>query len=191
MNGLFIAEQDARDLAEGIVTLANDPALRSRMSEANRQKYANYYNIEHYGQRVAAVFDELLSRQRGVGEELYKVCNRHLIARAQPARNRLQPFGCRCDLAAMPHIHSGHVTPAPHQRIHLEQPAPHIQRQRIWVGHFLIAAFRSMSAQHRRCTWHCLQRRLSFLPMRERRARRYNAAAREGCEKFGPMILTA
>jgi glycosyltransferase involved in cell wall biosynthesis len=64
VNGLFVAEQDARDLAEKIVTLANDPALRARMSAANKQKYANYYTVEHYGQRMAAVFDELFSRQK-------------------------------------------------------------------------------------------------------------------------------
>jgi len=64
VNGLFVAEQDANDLAEKIVTLANDPALRARMSEANKQKYANYYTIEHYGQRMAAVFDELVARHR-------------------------------------------------------------------------------------------------------------------------------
>jgi glycosyltransferase involved in cell wall biosynthesis len=64
VNGLFVAEQDAKDLAEKIVALANDPVLRARMSEANKQKYASYYTIEHYGQRMAAVFDELLSRRK-------------------------------------------------------------------------------------------------------------------------------
>jgi glycosyltransferase involved in cell wall biosynthesis len=64
VNGLFVAEQDAQDLAEKIVTLANDPALRARMSEANKQKYANYYTIAHYGQRMVTVFDELLARNR-------------------------------------------------------------------------------------------------------------------------------
>jgi glycosyltransferase involved in cell wall biosynthesis/GT2 family glycosyltransferase len=63
-NGLFVTEQDAADLAEKIVTLANDPALRTRMSEANKKKYANFYTVEHYGQRMAAVFDELLSRRK-------------------------------------------------------------------------------------------------------------------------------
>jgi len=66
VNGLFVAEQDARDLAEKIVTLANDPSLRARMSEANKQKYANFYTIEHYGQRMAAVFDELVARKKRV-----------------------------------------------------------------------------------------------------------------------------
>jgi glycosyltransferase involved in cell wall biosynthesis/GT2 family glycosyltransferase len=66
VNGLFVAEQNPGDLAEKIVTLANDPALRARMAEANRRKYASFYTVEHYGQRMAAVFDELLARrQRG------------------------------------------------------------------------------------------------------------------------------
>ena len=64
VNGLFVAEKDAADLAEKILTLAGDPALRARMGEANRQKYASYYTVEHYGQRMAAVFDELLARRQ-------------------------------------------------------------------------------------------------------------------------------
>jgi glycosyltransferase involved in cell wall biosynthesis/GT2 family glycosyltransferase len=64
VNGLFVTEQDAADLAEKIVTLAKDPSLRARMGEANRQKYANFYTVEHYGQRMAAVFDELLARHK-------------------------------------------------------------------------------------------------------------------------------
>jgi glycosyltransferase involved in cell wall biosynthesis/GT2 family glycosyltransferase len=72
VNGLFVAEQDAADLAEKIVALANDPALRARMSEANKQKYASFYTVEHYGQRMAAVFDELLSRHGRTGRQLEK-----------------------------------------------------------------------------------------------------------------------
>jgi glycosyltransferase involved in cell wall biosynthesis len=64
VNGLFVAEQNPGDLAEKIVTLANDPAFRARMAEANRQKYASFYTVEHYGQRMATVFDELLARQK-------------------------------------------------------------------------------------------------------------------------------
>jgi len=68
VNGLFVAEQDPADLAEKIIALANDPALRARMSATNKQKYANTYTIEHYGQRMAAVFDELVARSKRVGE---------------------------------------------------------------------------------------------------------------------------
>ena len=64
VNGLFVAEQDPADLAEKIITLARDPALRARMSAANKQKYADNYTIEHYGQRMAAVFDELVARRK-------------------------------------------------------------------------------------------------------------------------------
>jgi glycosyltransferase involved in cell wall biosynthesis/GT2 family glycosyltransferase len=64
VNGLFVAEQDARDLADKIITLAADPALRARMGEANRRKYESFYTVEHYGKRMAAVFDELLRSTR-------------------------------------------------------------------------------------------------------------------------------
>ena len=64
VNGLFVAEQNPGDLAEKIVALANDPALRARMAKANRRKYAGFYTVEHYGQRMAAVFEELLARQK-------------------------------------------------------------------------------------------------------------------------------
>jgi hypothetical protein len=46
---------------------ARDPALRARISEANKQKCASFYTIEHDGQRMAAVFDELLSRRKRGG----------------------------------------------------------------------------------------------------------------------------
>jgi len=38
------------------------------VSEANKQKYADFYTVEHYGQRMAAVFDELLSRRKLAGQ---------------------------------------------------------------------------------------------------------------------------
>jgi glycosyltransferase involved in cell wall biosynthesis len=68
VNGLFVAEQDPKDLAEKIIALANDPALRARMGEANKQKYASGFTIEHYGQRMASVFDELMSRRKRAGK---------------------------------------------------------------------------------------------------------------------------
>ncbi|HUJ71167.1 MAG TPA: glycosyltransferase [Verrucomicrobiae bacterium] len=64
VNGLFVAEQDPADLAEKILTLAGDPALRARMGEANRRKYAASYTVESYGQRMTAVFEELLARRK-------------------------------------------------------------------------------------------------------------------------------
>jgi hypothetical protein len=37
------------------------------MSAANKQKYADMYTVEKYGQRMAAVFDELLARRKRAG----------------------------------------------------------------------------------------------------------------------------
>lgn len=62
VNGLFVAEQDAADLAAKIIRLINDPATRQRMGAANRQKYAAHYTVERYGERMAAVFEELARR---------------------------------------------------------------------------------------------------------------------------------
>jgi glycosyltransferase involved in cell wall biosynthesis len=73
VNGLFVAEQNAADLADKIITLANDRALRARMGEANKQKYVDFYTVEHYGQRMATVFDELLTRQRQASRQLGKI----------------------------------------------------------------------------------------------------------------------
>ena len=70
VNGLFVAEQNPGDLAEKIVALVNDPALRARMAEANRRKYANFYTVEHFGQRMVAVFEELLARQKRDAQSL-------------------------------------------------------------------------------------------------------------------------
>jgi glycosyltransferase involved in cell wall biosynthesis len=59
VNGLLVEEQDAGDLAEKILRLVGDPALRRRMGAANREKFTNYYTYEHYGQRMVAVFEQL------------------------------------------------------------------------------------------------------------------------------------
>jgi glycosyltransferase involved in cell wall biosynthesis len=57
--GLLVREQDAGDLAEKILRLAADPALRQRMGEAGRRRFHEFYTHEHYGRRMIAVFEEL------------------------------------------------------------------------------------------------------------------------------------
>lgn len=59
INGLLVEEQNAADLAAKILRLADDPALRKRMGQANRERFQNYYTHEQYGQRMAEVFTKL------------------------------------------------------------------------------------------------------------------------------------
>jgi glycosyltransferase involved in cell wall biosynthesis len=60
VNGLLVEEQNPGDLAEKILRLADDPALRERMGAANRQRFQSYYTHEQYGQRMIHVFETLL-----------------------------------------------------------------------------------------------------------------------------------
>lgn len=62
-HGLLVNEQDAADLAEKILRLAGDPALRAKIGAAGRQRFDSYYTHEHYGRRMIGVFEELSRRQ--------------------------------------------------------------------------------------------------------------------------------
>jgi glycosyltransferase involved in cell wall biosynthesis len=62
-NGLLVREQDPGDLADKIIRLARDPALRDRMRRANREKFQHFYTHEHFGQRMIAVFAQLCVRR--------------------------------------------------------------------------------------------------------------------------------
>jgi glycosyltransferase involved in cell wall biosynthesis len=64
VNGLFVEERNADDLAEKILRLVNDTGLREQMGRNNRQKYAGYFTERHFGQRITAVFDALSQRLR-------------------------------------------------------------------------------------------------------------------------------
>jgi glycosyltransferase involved in cell wall biosynthesis len=61
-HGLLVNEQDAADLAEKILRLAGDPALRAKMGAAGRQRFDSYYTHEKYGQRMITVFERLAAR---------------------------------------------------------------------------------------------------------------------------------
>lgn len=63
VHGLLINEQDPADLAEKILRLADDPALRAKMGAAGRQRFDSYYTHEHYGQRMIGVFEQLAARR--------------------------------------------------------------------------------------------------------------------------------
>lgn len=59
VNGLFVNEQDADDLAEKLLRLVNDASLRQRMYNANRQRFQQHYTHEHFGARMITVFEAL------------------------------------------------------------------------------------------------------------------------------------
>ncbi len=61
VNGLFIEEHNPADLADKILQLANDPAMRQRMSAANREKFHRFYTHEQYGERMIDLFNKLSS----------------------------------------------------------------------------------------------------------------------------------
>ncbi len=63
VQGLLINEQDPDDLAEKILRLTDDPALRAKMGAAGRQRFDSYYTYEHYGRRMIAAFEQLAARR--------------------------------------------------------------------------------------------------------------------------------
>ncbi len=63
INGLLVEEQDPSDLADKILQLAENKALRDQMGRANRQRFAEFYTHEHYGQRMTHVFEDLTTRR--------------------------------------------------------------------------------------------------------------------------------
>ena len=70
VNGLLAKPRDADDLTEKILRIIRDPALRERMSGANRRRFEEVYTHEHYGNRMIDVFDALAGRRgRLAGEQ--------------------------------------------------------------------------------------------------------------------------
>jgi len=63
VNGLLAKPRDVEDLAEKIGRVIREPALRERMSRANRRRFEHFYTHEHFGDRVIRVFETLAGRQ--------------------------------------------------------------------------------------------------------------------------------
>jgi len=59
INGFMVKEQDPVDLAEKILILIEDEALRKRMGENNKKKFNEMYTHEKYGERMIEVFNSL------------------------------------------------------------------------------------------------------------------------------------
>jgi len=65
VNGFVVDERDPDQLANKILQLADDPDLRRRIGEANRQKFERLYTAEHYGRRMIELFEKLARQPRG------------------------------------------------------------------------------------------------------------------------------
>ena len=63
VNGSLVNEQDPEDLAKKILYLADDPVLREKMGQANREKFQAYYTHVHYGRRMTNVFETLVHEE--------------------------------------------------------------------------------------------------------------------------------
>jgi len=60
VNGLLANEQDPVDLAAKLLQLAGDTALRDRMAQANRERFAREFTHEQYGRRMIAALEAAL-----------------------------------------------------------------------------------------------------------------------------------
>jgi glycosyltransferase involved in cell wall biosynthesis len=63
--GLLCRPADPQALADGIVRLLGDPALRARMSTASRDRHRRLFTIERMLDETAAVF-ERVAAEHGV-----------------------------------------------------------------------------------------------------------------------------
>ena len=86
VNGLLAKTQDADDLAEKIAQVIRDPALRKRISRANRRRFEDFYTHEHYGNRMIHVFETLAGRQGTLAGEQRPVAGSSEPEASQPGR---------------------------------------------------------------------------------------------------------
>jgi glycosyltransferase involved in cell wall biosynthesis len=56
-------EQTINDLADALLKLANDPALRIKMGEAGRKRVQEYYTWEKKGEFIKKVYEEVLNKK--------------------------------------------------------------------------------------------------------------------------------
>jgi glycosyltransferase involved in cell wall biosynthesis len=66
VTGLIAKQSNPADLADKINRIAADPALRTKMGEAGRERFVTFYTNQHYGQRMIAVFEKL-AQSRAAG----------------------------------------------------------------------------------------------------------------------------
>jgi glycosyltransferase involved in cell wall biosynthesis len=86
VNGFLVKTHDADDLAEKIGKVIREPALRERISRANRRRFEDFYTHEHYGNRMVDVLETLAGRRGALAGE------------QEPVGGTGQPEGRRPDL---------------------------------------------------------------------------------------------
>ena len=60
-NGLFVPPRDPAALARAVIRLASDPALRRRMSAANRAKALAEFDRAHFAAALAEIYEAALA----------------------------------------------------------------------------------------------------------------------------------
>jgi glycosyltransferase involved in cell wall biosynthesis len=68
--GLIVPERDPESLARAIVRLADDPALRQRLGEMARSRYAAQFEASEAARRILAIYRNLTARTAGAAARL-------------------------------------------------------------------------------------------------------------------------
>jgi glycosyltransferase involved in cell wall biosynthesis len=60
VTGLIVPPRDPRTLADAVLRLADDPALRRRLGDAARQRYTGQFDPDRAARQMVAVYRELV-----------------------------------------------------------------------------------------------------------------------------------
>ena len=63
-DGLLISSGDAQALADGIVRLVNDPALRARCIKEGRRKVEEHYGVDQMVEKTIEVYEDCITKPR-------------------------------------------------------------------------------------------------------------------------------
>jgi glycosyltransferase involved in cell wall biosynthesis len=63
VTGILVEKQNPQQLADAIVRLVDDPALRQRMGEAGRKRFEEHYTFERCAERLIKVFEQVLQER--------------------------------------------------------------------------------------------------------------------------------
>jgi glycosyltransferase involved in cell wall biosynthesis len=65
VTGILVEKQNPQQLADAIMRLVDDPALRQRMGEAGRKRFEEHYTFERCAERLIKVFHQVLEHKGG------------------------------------------------------------------------------------------------------------------------------